>query len=81
MSDPIYRDFSLDATKKGLAEFMQHLIVSKGSITGMFSIGEPTLETVRYHTVWYRLRFSNQKQLDFFHRKYSTKVVPTVNTN
>jgi len=65
----IYQDFTLERlSKDGCATFLQNLAKSGGSISSSFCLnnGFPD-ESVRYMSMFFRIYFLSQADLDKFH--------------
>jgi hypothetical protein len=64
----IYRDFSFSLSKAQCAKVMQSIAISGATITSSFVISNAfPPDTVRYWTMFLKLKFRNKEQLDKFH--------------
>jgi len=64
----IYRDYSCSLSKHNCAEILQGLAIAGGSITSTFVLNNafPTKSVGRW-TMFFRLQFTAQEQVNTFH--------------
>jgi len=66
--DPVYRDYSCSLSAKNCAKLLQAVGVSKASITSSFTLSNAfPANKIQYFSMFFRLKFINQDQLDIFH--------------
>jgi len=64
----IYRDYNCTLSQKNCSQLLQSLAISRGTIVSTFTLGNGLPEkTVGRWEMFFKLRFSNQTQLDKFH--------------
>jgi hypothetical protein len=64
----IYRDFNMTLSQKNCSQLLQALAISRGTIVSNFTLNNGFPEkTVGRWEMFFKLRFSNETELEKFH--------------
>lgn len=76
---PIYRDYSCTLSQKNCTALLQALALCKATITCNFSLGAYHPNNLNRCTMFFRLKFSFQEDLDKFHEMgFTTTDLPKI---